>query len=64
MHADTLCSPVIFKKLLNKKADMVLPIDFKICDEEAMKVRVVDDIVIDISKKIEYSILSHIDTLP
>lgn len=35
---------------------MVLPIDFKICDEEAMKVRVVDDIVIDISKKIEYSI--------
>lgn len=56
MHADTLCSPVILKKLLNKKADMVLPIDFKICDEEAMKVRVVDDIVIDISKKIEYSI--------
>lgn len=52
MHADTLCSPDIFKDLLDKNGDMVLPVDFKSCDEEAMKVRTQDGCVVEISKEI------------
>ncbi len=52
MHADTLCSPDIFQDLLDKNGDMVLPVDFKVCDEEAMKVRTRDGCVAEISKEI------------
>lgn len=38
LHADTLCDPQIMDELINAEGDMVLPIDFKVCDEEAMKV--------------------------
>lgn len=52
IHADTLCSPDIFKDLLDTDGDMVLPVDFKPCDEEAMKVRTQDGCVVEISKEI------------
>lgn len=52
MHADTLCAPSIFERMLNKSDDIVLPVDYKVCDEEAMKVKTVDKKVLEISKKI------------
>lgn len=52
MHADTLCSPSIFERMLNEKADIVLPVDYKVCDEEAMKVKTENNVVVEISKKI------------
>lgn len=38
-HADTICEPEIFEKLVKPEADIVLPVDYKSCDDEAMKVR-------------------------
>lgn len=52
LHADTLCSPDILKAMLDSTGDMVLPVDFKTCDEEAMKVRTRDGCVAEISKEI------------
>lgn len=52
MHADTLCSPEIFENMLATDGDMVLPVDFKVCDEEAMKVRTHNGCVTEISKEI------------
>ncbi len=52
MHADTLCSPDILKGMLDSGGDMVLPVDFKNCDEEAMKVRTCNGYVTEISKEI------------
>lgn len=52
MHADTLCAPDIFQDMLNTKGDMVLPVEFKLCDEEAMKVRTEQGKIIEISKQI------------
>lgn len=39
LHADTLCDPVIMERLFCMEADIVLPVDYKSCDGEAMKVR-------------------------
>ncbi len=39
LHADTLCDPAVFRRMLSSSADVVLPVDYKRCDEEAMKVR-------------------------
>lgn len=41
LHADTLCEPSVFEKLvyIASDADAILPVDYKKCDEEAMKVR-------------------------
>lgn len=39
LHADTICEPEIFEKLIKMKSDITLPVDYKICDDEAMKVR-------------------------
>ena len=39
LHADTVCEPEIFEKLVKMDADVILPVDYKICDDEAMKVR-------------------------
>lgn len=39
LHADTLCEPAIFEKLISEKADIILPVEYKSCDEESMKVR-------------------------
>lgn len=52
MHADTLCDPSIFENMLNVDADMVLPVEYGKCDEEAMKVRTKAGKIIEISKKI------------
>lgn len=52
MHADTLCSPDIFKEMLEADGDMVLPVDFRPCDEEAMKVLTKDGNITEISKEI------------
>ena len=55
MHADTLCAPEIFDTMLNMEGDMVLPVEFKLCDEEAMKVRTKDGRIVEISKQISCS---------
>lgn len=39
LHADTLCEPLIYEKLFLFNADILLPVDYKVCDDEAMKVR-------------------------
>ena len=51
LHADTLCDPCILKKLVQFEADMNLPIDYKVCDEEAMKVRSQEGKIVQITKK-------------
>ncbi len=50
MHADTLCDPEIFKNMLETEGDMILPVDFAVCDEEAMKVKTVGGRVTEINK--------------
>ena len=55
MHADTLCSPSVFERMINENADIVLPVDYKICDEEAMKVKTIDNKIVEISKQIPCS---------
>lgn len=52
MHADTLCSPSIFDRMIETEADMVLPIDYKRCDGEAMKIVTKAGRLIQISKDI------------
>ena len=51
LHADTLCEPVIFDKLVHPKGDIVLPIEYKKCDEEAMKVRSENGKIVQITKQ-------------
>lgn len=55
MHADTLCEPGILEQLVASKADIALPVDEKLCDEEAMKIKAVDGKVQRISKIISSS---------
>lgn len=50
LHADTLCSPDIFRKMLKESGDIILPVDFGLCDEEAMKVKTEDGRVTEINK--------------
>lgn len=52
MHADTLCEPALFSEMIHKQGDMILPIEFKACDEEAMKVCTKQGSVVEISKQI------------
>lgn len=52
MHGDTLCSPDIFEEMLEAEGDMVLPVDFRPCDEEAMKVLTRGGNITEISKEI------------
>ena len=51
MHADTICDIGIFHDLLVSEGDIVLPVDPKPCDDEAMKIRVEEDKVVEITKK-------------
>ncbi len=51
MHADTLCEPLIFEKLIHFEGDIVLPVDYKPCDEEAMKVRSKNGQIVQITKQ-------------
>ena len=50
LHADTLCDPYIFEKMISIEGDMVLPVDFRPCDEEAMKVKTSEGKVVLINK--------------
>lgn len=52
MHADTLCAPEIFEEMITAKGDMILPVEYKKCDEEAMKVLTENGKVMEISKQI------------
>lgn len=51
LHADTLCEPGIFEKLVKMEADAVLPVDYKTCDDEAMKVRCEGGKILHITKQ-------------
>lgn len=51
LHADTLCEPAIFEKLVNMDADVVLPVEYKKCDDEAMKVRSEHGKIVQITKQ-------------
>jgi len=51
LHADTLCEPLIFEKLIRFENDIVLPVDYKQCDEEAMKVRSRNGKIVQITKR-------------
>lgn len=53
LHADTICAPDIMERLLSAAGDIVLPIDYKQCDEEAMKVKIVGEKIVEISKEIK-----------
>jgi choline kinase len=52
LHADTLCDPQIFSDMIQTSGDMVLPVEFKACDEEAMKVLTDKGKLLEISKQI------------
>lgn len=51
LHADTLCDIDIFEELLKSSGDIILPVDTKSCDEEAMKVRLEKGKIVEITKK-------------
>lgn len=51
LHADTICEPKIFEKLVQSEADIILPVDYKPCDDEAMKVRSENGQVVQITKR-------------
>ena len=51
MHADTICEDALLDALLAKKGDVVLPVDTKPCDEEAMKAQVKDGHVVRLTKQ-------------
>ena len=51
LHADTICDVAIFEELIGCEGDIVLPIDTKPCDEEAMKVRLENGKIVEITKQ-------------
>ena len=51
LHADTICDTHIFEQLLRSDGDIVLPVDTKPCDDEAMKVRLEDGKIVEITKQ-------------
>ena len=51
LHADTICELGIFEELLSSEGDIILPVDTKLCDDEAMKVRLEDGRVVEITKQ-------------
>jgi len=51
LHADTLCEPIVFKKLAEFRADINLPVDYSSSDEEAMKVRSENGKIVQITKQ-------------
>ncbi len=52
MHADTIFEEGIFRKMMAKRADIVLPVDLKECNEEDMKVMIEKEKIKKISKEI------------
>ncbi len=55
LHGDTICEPAIFEKLVCMEPDMdvVLPVDYGPCDEEAMKVKTIQGRVVKITKEMD-----------
>lgn len=51
LHADTICDIGIFDELLRADGDIVLPVDTKPCDDEAMKVRLEEEKIVEITKQ-------------
>lgn len=51
LHADTICDISIFSELLRSEGDVVLPVDTKPCDDEAMKVRLEKGQIVEITKQ-------------
>lgn len=51
LHADTICDIHIFEQLLKSDGDIVLPVDTKPCDDEAMKVRLENGKIVEITKQ-------------
>ncbi len=51
LHADTICAIDIFDGLLKADGDIVLPVDTKPCDDEAMKVRIEKGRIVEITKR-------------
>lgn len=56
LHADTLCAPEIMEKLIKLDADVLLPVDYKECDDEAMKVRSENGQIVEITKKMSLDV--------
>lgn len=52
LHADTVCDMGIFDEMLRADGDIVLPVDTKPCDDEAMKVRLDGGRIVEITKQI------------
>ncbi|MFT6841552.1 MAG: choline kinase [Psychroserpens sp.] len=55
LHADTLASIEIWKRLVEHDGDMILPFERKQCGEEEMKISLKDNKINKISKQIESS---------
>lgn len=55
LHADTICEDSIIDRMLESKADAVLPVEYKKCDDEAMKVRSENGKNVQITKKMDCS---------
>lgn len=53
LHADTLCETAIFEKMIQTDGDIVLPVEYKRCDDEAMKIRSENGKIVQITKKME-----------
>ncbi len=51
LHADTICDLNIFDDLLRATGDIVLPVDTKLCDDEAMKIRITNGAIVEITKQ-------------
>lgn len=51
LHADTIFDVGIFDELLRADGDVVLPIDVAPCDDEAMKVRIDNGKIVEITKQ-------------
>lgn len=51
LHADTICDIEIFDELLRADGDIVLPVDTKPCDDEAMKVKIENKKIVEITKQ-------------
>ncbi len=51
LHADTICEPSLFEKLIRFEEDIVLPVEYKRCDEEAMKVKSQNGQIVQITKQ-------------
>ncbi|MFC2637848.1 MAG: NTP transferase domain-containing protein [Mitsuokella sp.] len=52
LHADTICEDPLFSALLSKEGAIVLPVDTKPTDEEAMKVRLAGEHIIQLAKSL------------